>query len=764
MNRMYRGTGLLLALASMAAMAAAQAPSAVASSSTGPEIPTGPVAPKGAPNVLLIMTDDVGFGATSTFGGPIPTPIFDRLAANGLRYSQFHTTALCSPTRAALLTGRNAHSVGSGMITELASGHDGYTSIIPRSAATIGQVLRDHGYSTGWFGKNHNTPDWETGPAGPFGRWPAGFGFDYFYGFHGGDANQWAPELVNGTTTVEPPTHDPHYILDKDLADHAIDWLHQQGSTAPGKPFLMYFVPGTAHAPHHAPREWIERFKGHFDQGWDRMREESFARQKAAGVIPRDAKLTPRPAEIPTWDSLSPKQRRLYARMMEVYAAALSYADDQIGRVIAELDRSGQLQNTIVIYIQGDNGASAEGGLNGTTNEMARANVQPESLEYLTSQIDQLGGPDSYNHYPVGWAWAMNTPFQWTKQVASHFGGTRNGMVISWPGHIPDPGKVRSQFGHVIDIAPTIYEAIGISPPNEVAGVKQQPIEGTSLLYTLTQPNAPSRHRIQYFEMFANRAIYKDGWIASTVPRRVPWVFTAGGIDPDSFDWELYNLNVDYSQANNLAASSPERLKELKAEFHQQAVAHNVYPLMATAAERFSSALRPYPLNGRAEATFYSGPARYPNGSFPDIKNRSWAVTATIDPAAGANGTLVTQGGRFGGWGIFVRDGKPAFAYRTTNQPQDLFMVRSSDALAPGRHVVEVAFEYDGGGPGKGGTVSLKVDGVERATGRLPRTIPVTFPWEGAAIGHDTGTTLVDDYQLPFAFTGTIDRIEIKLR
>jgi arylsulfatase A-like enzyme len=730
-----------------------------------PAYPLGRVAPKGAPNVLLIMTDDVGFAASSAFGGPVPTPTFDRVGADGLRYSRFHTTALCSPTRAALLTGRNAHSVGSGMITELATSDKGYTSVLPQSAATIGEVLRDNGYSTAWLGKNHNTPDWETGPAGPFDRWPTGLGFDYFYGFHGGDTNQWAPALIENTRTVEPPTANPSYILDRDLADHAIDWLNAQRSTNPGKPFLLYYAPGTAHAPHHAPAEWIARFKGKFDAGWDAMREASFARQKAQGVIPADAKLTPRPAEIAAWASLSPDQKRLYARMMEVYAASLAHADAQIGRVIEHLRRSGQLDNTILIYIQGDNGASGEGGVQGTTNEMAALNGQKEPLDFALSHIDDLGGPKVFGHYPVGWAWAMNTPFQWTKQVASHFGGTRNGMALSWPGHIADKGAVRPQFGHVIDIAPTLYEAIGIAPPATVAGVRQQPIEGTSLMYTLKSPAAPDRHRTQYFEMFANRAIYHDGWMASTKPKRVPWVFTAEGVDPASFTWELYNIGRDFSQLTDLAAAQPAKLTSMVALFDREARTHNVYPLAATAAERFSSALRPYPLGGLKDFTYYPGPTRYSTGAFPDIRNRSWSLSAAIDVTSSANsGTIVTQGGYFNGWGLLMRGGKPVFIYRRSNQPADLTEITAPDVLAPGHHNVSVDFAYDGGGPGRGGAVSLKIDGAQAATGRLQRTVPASFTIEGAAIGHDTGTAISTDCAVPCRFNGTIASVEIKLR
>ena len=753
------------ALAFLAAASPAGTMAQTAGPARDPIAPPAPVAPKDAPNVLLIMTDDVGFAATSTFGGPIPAPAFDQVAATGLRFNAFNTTALCSPTRASLLTGRNSHSVGSGMITEMATPDKGYTSVLPRSAATIGRVLRDNGYSTAWFGKNHNTPDWETGPAGPFERWPTGLGFEYFYGFNAGDTDQWAPALVENTRTIEPPTQRPSYILDRDLADHAIGWLRAQHSTAPDKPFLLYYAPGTAHAPHHAPPEWIARFKGQFDMGWDAMREASFARQKVLGVIPASAKLTPRPAEIPAWSSLSPDQRRLYARMMEVYAGALAFADNEIGRVMDELRRSGQLDNTIVIYIQGDNGASGEGGLQGTTSEMSNFNGIAEPLDFALSHINDLGGPKTFNHYPVGWAWAMNTPFQWTKQIASHFGGIRNGMAISWPGHIADPGGLRGRFSHVIDIAPTLYEAIGIKPPAQVDGVAQQPIDGKSLLGSLGNPAAPEPHRTQYFEMLGNRAIYRDGWIASTTPQRVPWALTGIQVDANKFDWELYNIAADYSQSTNLASSEPKHLQALIAAFDAEAKKHDVYPLSAGTAERFASSLRPYPLGKLTDFSFYPSEARYPNGAFPDIRNRSWTIVASLgESARGGDGMIATQGGRFGGWGLLIRSGKPAFVYRRSNQPDDLVGLSAPEALLPGSHEVSVDFVWDGGRLGAGGSLSLKVDGKEVAATRLPSTVPVSFPLEGASIGHDTGTAIEDGCPIPCRYEGIIDVVKVKLR
>jgi arylsulfatase A-like enzyme len=529
-----------------------------------PDFPKGLEAPAGAPNILLILTDDVGFGATSTFGGPIQTPNFQRLADNGLRYNKYHTTALCSPTRAALITGRNHHSVASGVITEFATGYPGYNSLVPKSAGSVGAVLRENGYNTSWFGKMHNVPDWMSSQAGPFDLWPNGLGFEHFYGFLGGDSDQWHPALYENMTPIEPYLGNPDYILDRDLADKAITWMRMQHALAPNKPWLLYYATGTAHAPHHAPKDWIAKYKGQFDQGWDKVREETLARQIRLGVVPAGAQLTKRPEQIPEWDSLSADQKRLYARMMEVYAGALSHADYNIGRLLDAVEQSGQMDNTLVVFMMGDNGASAEGTLQGTTNEVGTAaNSVKESIPYLLSMIDELGGPRCYNHYPVGWAHAMDTPMQWTKQIASHFGGTRNGMVISWPARIKDKGGLRSQFCHVIDIVPTIYEAAKITPPTMLDGVEQKPLDGMSLVYTFDKPDVPTVRNTQYFEMMGNRAIYKDGWMASTTPLRLPWVTSGYEPSPDDFKWELYNINEDFSQADNLVDKYPDKLKEL---------------------------------------------------------------------------------------------------------------------------------------------------------------------------------------------------------
>jgi len=733
-----------------------------------PDFPKGVEAPKGAPNVLLILMDDVGFGASSPFGGPIQTPTIEQLAASGLRYNTFHTTALCSPTRSALITGRNHHSNASGVITEMATGFPGYNSLIPRSSGSLGEGLRETGYNTSWFGKMHNVPDWMSSQAGPFDLWPAGLGFEYFYGFLGGDTDQWHPALYENTTPIEPYLGNPNYILDHDLADKSITWMRMQHALAPNKPWFLYYATGTAHAPHHAPKDWIAKYKGQFDLGWDKVREETFARQIKLGVVPPGTRLTKRPDQIPAWDSLSADQKRLYAHMMEVYAGALSYADNQIGRLLDAVKDSGQLENTLVIFIIGDNGASAEGSLQGTTNEVATAaNGVTESLPYLLSMMDQLGGPMTYNHYPVGWAHAMDSPMQWTKQVASHFGGTRNGMVISWPARIKDKGGIRSQFSHVVDIVPTIYEAAGITPPTVMDGAEQKPLEGVSLVYTFDDANAPTRHTTQYFELVGNRAIYKDGWMASTTPLRLPWVTSGYEPSPDDFKWELYNVSEDFSQANNLAEKNPSKLKELQDAFDIEAKKYNVYPLDASFASRADPAIRPSLTRGRSEFTYYPGMVRIPEGSAPNFKNRSWAVGAEVTiPTKGASGVLATIGGRFGGWALLMQDSKPQFVYALSNQPQHKFRIVSNQRVPAGNHVVRFSLKYDGGGIGKGATGVLFVDGKQVAQGRIPQTIAVRFSLdETFDVGADMGTPIVEDYakKMPFAFTGTLKKFVVVL-
>ena len=721
-------------------------------------------APAGAPNVIVILTDDVGFGASSTFGGPIPTPTFDRLAASGLRFNQFHTTALCSPTRAALLTGRNHQTCATGCIMEAGVGYPGYHTLMPKSCGTVAEILKQNGYNTAWFGKNHNVPDWHTSQAGPFDLWPIGLGFEQFYGFIGGDTNQWDPAIVDGIKPVEPP-HDPDYHFDVDLADRAIAFIRQQNALAPDKPFFAYYCPGTAHAPHHAPKEWIEKFAGQFDQGWDAMREETLARQKQLGVVPADTRLTPPSEGIPAWDSLDADQKKVYARMMEVYAGALSHCDHQIGRVIEAVRETGELDNTLVIYIQGDNGASAEGGLNGLLNEMTFFNAIPEDFAEVERQMDELGGPTTFNHYPIGWAHCMNTPMQWAKQVASHYGGTRNGMVMSWPARIADAGGLRSQWHHVIDITPTILEAVGVPEPTSINGAPQTPIEGVSMAYTFDDAAAASRRTTQYFEMFGNRGIYHDGWLACTTPTDPPWAAAPRKVDViDDYEWELYHVAEDFSEAENLAASEPARLHDMQLLFYAEAAKHQVLPIDNSKVERLDVNNRPSLTRGRTAFTYYPGMVRIPEGSAPDVKNRSFSVTAEVEvPDGVAQGMLITQGGRFAGWGLYLLGGRPVFHYNLAGVER--YEIASKRPLAAGKHVIRVEFAYDGGGLGKGGTATLFVNDSQLAEGLVERTLPFRMSLdETLDIGADTGTPVAETYQVPFEFSGTLEKVTIELK
>jgi arylsulfatase len=743
-----------------------------ASEST-PDFPRGIAAPKGAPNVLLILTDDVGFGASSTFGGAIPTPTMDELAKAGLSYNTFHTTALCSPTRAALITGRNHHTNATGVITEMGTGFPGYNSLMQKSSGTVGEILKQNGYNTSWFGKNHNVPDWQSSQAGPFDLWPTALGFEYFYGFIGGDTDQWHSAVFEGTKPIEAEEQrgsNPKHF-DELLADKAIGWIRLQHSLAPDKPFFAYYAPGLTHAPHHAPKEWIAKFKGQFDQGWDKLREETFARQIRKGIIPSGTKLTERSKEIPAWDSLGADQKRLFSRMMEVYAGSLAYVDYNIGRVVAAVEETGEMDNTLIIYQMGDNGASGEGTLQGLANELGViANGLQESIPYLLSIMDDLGGPKTYNHYPVGWAHAMDTPFQWTKQVASHFGGTRNGLVISWPKRIKQTGEIRSQFSHVIDIVPTILEAAGVKAPTVLNGVKQVPIEGASLVYSFDNAKAATRHPTQYFEMLANRGIYHNGWMANTSPQRLPWAPPAPGVaspSPDDFKWELYNVAEDFSQSNNVAAQYPAKLKELQGVFDREAKKYNVYPLDASFAERGEAGLRPSLTSGRSRFTYYPGAVRIPEGAAPDLKNKSFVITVDVEiPAEGGDGVLITQGGRFGGWGMLLMNGKPEFDYSFSNEAQYKYRVASNQKLAAGKHTIKFDFKYDGSGYGKSGTGTIFVDGEQVAQGKIERTIPIRFSLdETMDVGEDTGTPVVEDYadKMPFKFTGILKKVVIDL-
>jgi arylsulfatase A-like enzyme len=732
-------------------------------SESTPDFPAPITAPEKAPNVLLVLLDDVGFGQASTFGGPVETPNLTHLAEKGLRYNQFHTTALCSPTRAALLTGRNHHSVGTGVVEELATGFPGYTTILPKSAATVAEVLRQNGYNTAAFGKWHNTPDYETSAAGPFDRWPTWLGFEYFYGFLGGDTNQWSPALVENTKRVAPPINNPDYHLTPDLVDHAIAWIHSQQSIAPDKPFFTYLATGATHAPHHAPKAWIDKYKGKFDQGWDKLREQTFVRQKQLGVIPANAKLTPRPKELPAWDSLSRDDQKIYAHEMEVFAGFLAHTDHEVGRLIDAIDQIGELDNTIIFYIVGDNGASAEGGLAGSINELRVFNKVPESREQLLASLNDLGSPKTFNHYHAAWAWAGDTPFQWTKQIASHFGGTRNPLVIAWGNGIKDRGGIRNQFHHVIDITPTILEAAGITAPTEVNGVKQQKLEGTSLLYTFDNADAPSHHKTQYFEMFGNRAIYDEGWVAAARHPRLPWQGTINA-DFQQDPWELYNIEEDFSEANNLAALNPKKLEKLQKLFLSQARQYQVLPLDDRLAERFDVNTRPSPATGRTTFTYYPGVASIPEGSAPSLKNRSFRITANVEiPKGGAEGVLLTQGGRFAGWSFFLKDSKPTYLYNFLNAER--YTIQSPQKLSPGKSTIRFDFDYDGGGVGAGGTGKLFINDQQVAEGRIEKTVPYRLALdETFDVGRDTGTPVVATYQVPFAFTGHLQKITLNLK
>ena len=571
------------------------------------DFPAEVKAPQGAPNVLLIMPDDVGFGASAPFGGPVPTPAFERIANAGLRYNRFHTTALCSPTRAALITGRNHHTCATGVIMELGTGLPGYNTLMPKSCGSIAQILKGNGYNTAWYGKNHNVPDWHSSQAGPFDLWPTGLGFEQFFGFIGGDTSQFTPAIFDGTRPIEPPNTED-YHLDVDMADRAIRYIQEQNALAPDKPFFVYYAPGTSHAPHHAPKEWIDKFKGQFDQGWDKVREETFARQKAMGIIPANAKLTPRPESLRAWDSLDPKQKELYARMMEVYAGALSHMDHQINRILDAVEETGEMDNTLVIYLMGDNGASAEGSPDGLLNEMTFFNNIQVPFEDTYNRMDELGGPNTFGHFPSAWAHAMDTPFQWTKQVASHFGGTRNGLAIAWPKGIKAKGEVRSQFHHVIDVVPTILEATGLPAPTTINGVAQKPIEGVSMAYSFDDAKADSKRDTQYFEMLSNRAIYSNGWVACTTPPDAPWLSMTRELDViNDFQWELYNVEEDFSQSKNLAAEMPEKLREMQLLFYGEARKYNALPIDNSKVPRLDVSLRPSLTHGRDSYTFYAG-------------------------------------------------------------------------------------------------------------------------------------------------------------
>ena len=732
------------------------------------------VPPKGAPNVLLIMTDDQGYGVTSTFGGVVPTPAMDRVAEAGLRYTQFHSTALCSPTRAALITGRNHHSVGFGVIGELSTGFPGYDSIIGSENATVGKILQQNGFATSWFGKEHNTPAFQYSLAGPFDQWPSGMGFDYFYGFMGGETDQWTPYLFRDHTQVFPWIGKPGYNLTTDLADDAIKYMSGLNAAAPDKPFFLYYVPGGTHSPHQPTQEWIDKFHGKFDLGWEKLREEIFANQKRLGVIPANTKLTPWPDVLPKWDSLSAIQKKLYARQAEVFAAYAAYTDHEIGRVIQAVEDMGKLDNTLIIYISGDNGNSAEGTLEGTPNQMTAYNgilTLPE-IE-LMRYYESWGSEKTYPHMSVAWSWAFDTPFKWTKQVASHFGGTRQGVAISWPGHIKDVGGIRSQFHHMIDIVPTILEATGVNEPSTVDGIAQRPIEGVSMAYTFDKANAnaPSKRETQYFEMFANRAIYHQGWVAATTPPAPPWEMGTTKLpEINEYKWELYNITEDFSEYNDLAATNPAKLKELQALFLAEAGKYNVLPLDNSVLPRAITP-RPSATAGRTLFTYEGENAGIPVGNAPSILNKDYTITAEVTiPKGGAEGMIATMGGTFGGYGLYLLKGKPVFVYNLLNLKRTRWEggVGGADlmgsSLAPGKHTIVFDFKLESPGLGKGGTGVLSVDGKELSRQTMEHSIPFLMSIdETFDIGCDTRTPVDDSYELPFHFTGKIDRLTYKL-
>ncbi len=748
-----------------------------ASEST-PWWPPRVVPPQGAPNVLLIMTDDQGFGAPSTFGGVVPTPAMDRIANHGLRYTNFHSTSLCSPTRAALITGRNHHSVGFGVVGEAATGYPGYHSIIPLDKGTIATVLRDNGYATSWFGKNHNTPFYQASQAGPFDQWPIGMGFDYFYGFVGGDASQWQPNLFRNTTAIYPFEGNPSWNLETAMADEAIQYMKQLKEIAPGKPWFVYYVPGATHAPHHPTPEWAKKISDMhlFDDGWNKLRDTIFANQKRLGIMPDNAQLTPWPDGLPKWDSLSDADQKLFIRQADVYGAYLAYADNEIGRVIQAVEDLGELDNTLIIYIGGDNGASAEGMVNGTPNEFTTFNgvAVPVKDQYLWYPF--WGSERTFPHYAAGWAWAMDTPFKWVKQVPSHFGGTAQGVAMSWPGHITDTGGIRRQFHHVIDIVPTMLEATGIPAPDTIDGIKQEPIEGTSMVYTWDKANAdaPTKHTTQYFEMLGNRSIFHDGWVAATIPVTLPWELSTA-TPPDvitGYKWELYNVQDDPTQNNDLAAKMPDKLKEMQDLFYSEAKKYEVLPLDNSTLTRFLTP-RPSMTAGRTEFTYSGELSGTPASAAPSILNKSYTITAEVDiPEGGAEGMIVTEGGRFGGYGLFLSKGEFGF-----NRGHVVFLYNLLDLkrtswegpyLDPGKHTIVFDFKSDGEGLGKGGTGVLSVDGKEVAKNTLDHTTPVLFPEdETFDVGQDTRTPLAlveYRYDTPFKFTGTIDKLTFHLQ
>ena len=723
--------------------------------------------PAGSPNVVVVLIDDAGFGASSVFGGPCHTPNAQRLAEAGLRFNRFHTTALCSPTRQALLTGRNHHAVGMGGITEIATSAPGYNSVRPDTAAPVAEILRLNGFSTAAFGKCHEVPVWETSPMGPFTQWPTGSGFEHFYGFVGAETNQWYPALYDGITPVEPPrTPEEGYHFTEDMTDRAIAWVRRQKSLMPDKQFYMYFAPGATHAPHHVPKEWSDKYKGRFDAGWDALRAETLARQKRLGVVPAETELSPRPAEVQAWDDVPDDLKPVLARQMEIYAGFMEHTDHHIGRLIDALEELGVLQDTLVYLIIGDNGSSAEGTPNGTFNEIISLNGAAafETAEFMAQRIGDFGGPKSYNHYAVGWAHALDTPYQWTKQVASHFGGTRNGTIVHWPGGFEARGEVRSQFHHIIDVGATILDVTGLPEPHFVHGIQQMPLHGVSMRYAFDDADAPEARQTQYFEVACNRGIYHQGWTAVT-RHSTPWEFGAKLPALDDDVWELYDTNSDWSQAHDISAQHPDKLKELQRLWLIEAVKYNVLPLDDRRIERFNSDIagRPVLIKGQTQL-LYDGMIRLSENSVLNMKNKSHSVTAEVEvPEGGATGVIISQGGAFAGWSLYLHQGKPKYCHNLAGLMR--FYVEGTDPVPPGRHQVRMEFAYDGGGLAKGGQVALYIDGKPTGDGHINATVPMIYSAdETCDVGCDTGTPVSEDYtQATSPFTGTIHWVQLDI-
>jgi arylsulfatase A-like enzyme len=718
-------------------------------------------APQGAPNVVIVLIDDMGFGVCDAFGGPVSMPTLDKLSETGLKYNHFHTTALCAPTRMALLTGYNHHSANMGAITEMATSFPGNTAIRPQAITPMAEVLRQNGYNTAQFGKCHEVPPWELSASGPQDRWPTRSGFEKFYGFLGGETNQWAPLVYDGITQVEVPK-DSNYHFTTDMTNQAIAWVRFQQAITPGKPFFIYYAPGATHAPHHVPKVWADKYKGKFDEGWDKIREETFARQKKLGIIPQNTKLAPKPSDIKNWESLTPDEKKLYARQMEVYAGFAEHTDHEIGRLISALEELGIMENTMIIFIAGDNGASAEGQMSGMFNELTYFNQVQETVPDMLKHYDEWGSPSTYPHFAAGWAVAMDAPFTWTKQVASDFGGVRNGMVICWPKRIKAKGEVRTQFGHVIDVAPTVYEAAGIPAPKVVNGITQAPIEGTSLVYTFNDAAAKEKHTVQYFEMMGNRGLYQDGWLARTI-HKAPWNPKPYAVLQED-KWELYNTMVDFSLSNDLAAKDPGKLKNMQEMFMKEAEKYHVLPIDDRGFERFNAAAvgRPTMMQGKTTMTLGEGMKGMGSDIFISLFNTSYTITADVEVSANANGVIVCQGGRFGGFSFYLREGKPVFTYNYLGLEQ--FQAISSQPLKPGKYTIAYDFKYDGGGAGKGGTGTVSVNGVKVAETRIAKTEPSIFSGDDMAdVGVDEGTP-VADYGPSSKFNGNIHKVTINVR